>query len=362
MKINRRLLPLKIHYFFFLGCMSPILPFLVVVALDLGIPVALQGTLGATCLLTTVVAKPIIAALADTFPKYRKAIFLSMLTAMVGAYCSIWFIPAMRGLPLLKGQLVRPVVMPENFTKEGLHSNSSSSEDYDSQPYFVSHHKGSCYIAVAWDCVASCSDPYMCLGANETYTKFNVRRISDKNVVNSVLEDTASFVSDDSIDDVIMSNGSVEPVMRNASEQLSYSNPSEHIYKLEDVNVSWEFMHQYISLECERAEWSGENCQAVWHYWEFWIYICLLLIGQISFNTGNSVTDAIAVDSIGEDQGSYGIQRAWGTVGWGLMGPISGLLIDLWSGSSVTKDHTPAFLICFILGTLDIITCASSLK
>ena len=49
--------------------------------------------------------------------------------------------------------------------------------------------------------------------------------------------------------------------------------------------------------------------------------------------------------------GDYGNQRAWGTVGWGLMGPISGLLIDLYSGDKYGKDYLPAFLILFVLGS-----------
>lgn len=56
------------------------------------------------------------------------------------------------------------------------------------------------------------------------------------------------------------------------------------------------------------------------------------------------------------------MQRAWGTVGWGLMGPISGYLIDWWSGSSVTKDYTPAFLLVFLLGSVDILLSAATLK
>lgn len=65
--------------------------------------------------------------------------------------------------------------------------------------------------------------------------------------------------------------------------------------------------------------------------------------------------------SAGED-GDYGIQRAWGTVGWGLMGPVSGLMVDLWSGTNVTKDYTPAFLICLLLGSSDVLISARLIK
>lgn len=67
------------------------------------------------------------------------------------------------------------------------------------------------------------------------------------------------------------------------------------------------------------------------------------------------------MDPAGDD-GDYGTQRAWGTVGWGVMGLMSGLLIDLWSGSQVTKDYMPAFLLCFVVGSSDVIISAVSIK
>ena len=50
--------------------MSPMLPFMNVVARQMGISLAVQGTLQAIILLVTVFAKPLMAAAADAFPKF----------------------------------------------------------------------------------------------------------------------------------------------------------------------------------------------------------------------------------------------------------------------------------------------------
>ncbi|KAK8720582.1 hypothetical protein OTU49_013224, partial [Cherax quadricarinatus] len=103
-----------------------------------------------------------------------------------------------------------------------------------------------------------------------------------------------------------------------------------HWYKLDGVNATWDGLSANVSVVCQGGQYEGDKCISAWRYWYFWLFILLVFLGQVSFSTANSVTDAIVVDTIGED-GGYGLQRAWGTVGWGLMGPISGLLVDWWS-------------------------------
>ncbi|KAG0721348.1 hypothetical protein GWK47_046664 [Chionoecetes opilio] len=105
MKINKVLLPIKAHYFCYMGSMSPIVPSLVVVAVQLGVPVAVMGTVGAASLLLVVVMKPVLAGLADTFPSYRRSIFLMTLAVMVVSHSSLNFVTPMKGRPRVQGQL-----------------------------------------------------------------------------------------------------------------------------------------------------------------------------------------------------------------------------------------------------------------
>lgn len=86
---------------------SPIFPFLLVVGVQLGIPVAISGTLQAVFLLSVVLVKPIFAAMADAFPSYRRLIFLMTISIMTLSMSSINFIPPMREDLRVDGQLVR---------------------------------------------------------------------------------------------------------------------------------------------------------------------------------------------------------------------------------------------------------------
>ena len=53
---------------------------------------------------------------------------------------------------------------------------------------------------------------------------------------------------------------------------------------------------------------------------------------------------------------------AWGTVGWGAMGPVSGLLVDAFSGSGNYKNYFPAFILHFFLGLTDVTIASLFLK
>lgn len=88
---------------------SPVFPFLFVVGVQLGVPVAINGTLQAMSLLLVVLVKPVFAALADTFPSYRRLIFLMIISIMSISMCSITFIQPMHEDVRIEGQLVRAV-------------------------------------------------------------------------------------------------------------------------------------------------------------------------------------------------------------------------------------------------------------
>ncbi|KAK8720581.1 hypothetical protein OTU49_013223, partial [Cherax quadricarinatus] len=161
MRINKAYLPLKAHYFCFFGCTSPIIPFLVVIGVQLGIPVSVMGTFSAVLLILVMLMKPVVATLADAFPSYRHTIFLLMLGLMVTCYSSLAFVPPLRAEPRVAGQLVdstaQVAVLPVT-DKPGLAKS----------PLLLSQDDGGCYIALAWDCIATCQDPWSCYLGNKT--------------------------------------------------------------------------------------------------------------------------------------------------------------------------------------------------
>uniref|UniRef100_A0A0N7ZD66 Major facilitator superfamily associated domain-containing protein n=1 Tax=Scylla olivacea TaxID=85551 RepID=A0A0N7ZD66_SCYOL len=115
------------------------------------------------------------------------------------------------------------------------------------------------------------------------------------------------------------------------------------------------------SIECPRPKWEGPSCQGVLGRWQFWMFAGLLIVGAICVSTDISFTDAIIMDLIGKD-GNYGLQRAWGTIGWGVISGLNGFLIDYWSGSSLDKNWAPAFVVFTILCLADVLLSGLFLK
>ena len=71
---------------------APVLPFLMVFGIQLGVPVQELGILYALMRISIVLIKPLLATAADAFPAFRKAIFLSLLALMTTCFTAIYFI------------------------------------------------------------------------------------------------------------------------------------------------------------------------------------------------------------------------------------------------------------------------------
>ncbi|XP_063840861.1 major facilitator superfamily domain-containing protein 6-like isoform X1 [Scylla paramamosain] len=355
MKVDTKLLPIKAHYFCFLGCMSPIFPFLMVVALQLGIHVSTMGTLMAVSMLSVLMMKPIIAAIADIFPSYRRSIFIMTLVLMVVSFSSINFVSPMQGIPRVQGQLgillgtADPPATPS--VSMVVEKQEDKGHDVAGLMLAARDNGDECYVAVAWDCVVRCGESWSC---------FNASSASISSSSSSSLSVTVTLVSQHP---GLQFSREWKEASLHSNLSLPDGKPElpSRVYRLEGMGVSEDMFPGNLSLECGSGRWKGARCPGVWEHWQFWMFTLLLFVGMIAFSTGVSITDAVIVDTIGKN-GDYGIQRAWGTVGWGLMGPVSGLLVDWQSGSNVTKNYMPAFLICLVLGSCDILISSTTIK
>ncbi|KAH8291532.1 hypothetical protein KR054_012569 [Drosophila jambulina] len=92
-RLNRRLLPIKAHFFFFMAAMGPILPQLTVIGTQIGIPADVMGYIMAVLPILYVLAKPLVGFLVDYFTNLRKFIFISLILIMTLAYGGFYFLP-----------------------------------------------------------------------------------------------------------------------------------------------------------------------------------------------------------------------------------------------------------------------------
>ncbi|KAK2584703.1 hypothetical protein KPH14_007037 [Odynerus spinipes] len=93
MKINYMQLPVKIHYFFFMAAMGPILPFLPVYGKQLGISPVVMGSITAVLPILFLIAKPAFGFLVDHFYTWRKSIFITLLATTSACFIFIYFVP-----------------------------------------------------------------------------------------------------------------------------------------------------------------------------------------------------------------------------------------------------------------------------
>ncbi|XP_016843921.1 major facilitator superfamily domain-containing protein 6 [Nasonia vitripennis] len=96
-------------------------------------------------------------------------------------------------------------------------------------------------------------------------------------------------------------------------------------------------------------------------YWSltFLGFVLLMALGNIGFNVSNCISDAICFDVLGEGgQMSYGRQRVWGSIGFGITAFIAGYAVDLWSGNDTIKSYTPSFLLISAFTLIDLVCCS----
>lgn len=88
----------------------------------------------------------------------------------------------------------------------------------------------------------------------------------------------------------------------------------------------------------------------------FWSFVILMCLGTIGFNVSNCVSDATCFDVLGDKTMSYGAQRVWGTIGFGVTALLSGIFVHIYKVESAIETLAPALLIMLIFGGLDLIS------
>ncbi|KAF2358198.1 Major facilitator superfamily associated domain [Trinorchestia longiramus] len=339
MIVNKSVL-IKLHYFLFFGGMAPILPFLLVLSLQLGASVMLMGTVGAMVLVPTILLKPFISTVADAFPAIRKMLFVGTVLLTCLTVVGIGFIP--------------PFVPAPNFNQSWVLPESLLL-------HFSSYFNGSSLgvnrpLEYSANCSLGCAGEHMdCAWSWDQETSNGVIPWSDLAVI---LESEDSCELQSGRDCQFAGSSSLLQLkLLNSSHGYStYTvfTPHEHRVHCSDLSSSG-------NLHCVAGAWSPTSCDGEpLQSHAFWSFSLLTTLASLAYTTANTFTDAITVDSLGSD-GNYGSQRLWGTVGWGLMGPIGGLLVDWWSGPAITKDYTPAFFLVFVIMSADVVV-ASRLK
>lgn len=92
-------------------------------------------------------------------------------------------------------------------------------------------------------------------------------------------------------------------------------------------------------------------------WYQFWLFLFLAIAAWVSMAVVVSIGDAICFELLGDRPSQYGMQRLWGSVGWGVFSIIAGYMVDQFSEGGVS-DYTTVFALMSVMMILDLATSA----
>ncbi|CAG4958558.1 unnamed protein product [Colias eurytheme] len=317
LKVDRGLLPVKIHFFFFFAALGPLLPQMNVFGRQLGVSPGVMGMVTAVLPLLWAAAKPLFGYVVDFWPSHRKLVFMLLILVMSGSYCCLWFLP-----------------MPEETNDRVLESVYSLNDTIFLKPYDDKEqlNKFNCH----WNC--------------STDDKFNVY-LSNSSYISTMYVD--GIVANTSCSLLHMQ---VNSLREGDITCLPVKNCNLLCYE-ENFNRTKREDRGFESFNVTNGnEKVVENEGSFYVTATFWAFVILMCVGTVAFNVANCIGDAVCFDVLGPNRGSqYGAQRAWGTAGYGITALLGGWLIDMYSGTY--KDFTPAFIIALVATVVDLASC-----
>ena len=102
-------------------------------------------------------------------------------------------------------------------------------------------------------------------------------------------------------------------------------------------------LHGAFVLQNKTSEQSSADRKGLHLGWVFWSIAILYFVGQLASQPIFGMSDALTYDFLGEKRNKWGRQRLWGTIGWAVFAPISGLLMDNYSIGG--NHYSTAFLL-----------------
>jgi len=297
--------PLKLHYFLMGAGAAPILPFLPVIAKQMGIPGSGVGFILALVQISGLIIKPSFGYFMDKYPSKKKSLLqLMMLVAMILLNCLKHTGPSNSNYeksinltqcqPHIKGVTDNSMPLVDQCLKHKLHS------------YYNFEHK----------CKLDCEK--------------------------SLILDTTFDGSSVSIEN--------EHIVFNLVQPIESAEKSCFQYDKCAIDCSNEELNSVLN-----TVQNGEDgyYQSISFWWIFFFWV----VGATAWNGVATLQDAIATQSVQDHYSgeTFGHQRLWGSVGWGCTALTVGYMVDNASADKLLFDYSPAFKAMTILWILDIL-------
>ncbi|XP_037799061.1 major facilitator superfamily domain-containing protein 6-like [Penaeus monodon] len=335
-KINKKLLPLKVHYFLKYGGIA-LLPFLPVVVRQKGVPAQGVGLMWTVTPLASAKAAITFGALADAL-KIHRAIFLVGLAILGASFTAMFFVPS---IPWREMDAPVPstieLLCKEDTTSLGICPGVGKPEN-SILPLFL-------------DCD---SNDVVNAGVMDEWTSGNCS-----------LQCNLPRSFDGDGDDV--GEGTEITVLLGVDPPHQLCNNGTCLMSVE-VDLD-KYFHKNNNLSCgvtyhgtcryvcgpKSGEHKDTTLTHLLKTGEFWLmFLCLMLVYG-SNSTTTTMADTVCFYMLGQDRHKYGHQRLWGSLAWGIVGMASGALVDLFSMGQPKVNYLPALVIAVTFLTLNVI-------
>lgn len=315
---------MKGHYFFFNAATAPVIPFMPVIARQLGFSETVIGIIYTILPFLAMLAKPIMGGIADKY-KMKKTLFITFQIFMGAALLGINFIPA-----IPKDSRVH-FSCGHNTTVFDTIVGNNTIEDKCAATKIMSSLKNQDDFRCQLSCNASDSKMLetMCkywlhglqFCLENKQTTLDLSAVVPKERI-EVLEDFMVF----RVANVGLSDGSVSKPICPPHHQISL---------ICDMNCDSYAVNDVVSVP------RIENTDVV-HVYQFWVFLFLAIFAWVGMAVVVSISDAICFELLEDKPHLYGHQRLWGSVGWGVFSIFAGLMIDAYSDNG-RKDYTSVF-------------------
>uniref|UniRef100_A0A182N1Q3 Major facilitator superfamily associated domain-containing protein n=1 Tax=Anopheles dirus TaxID=7168 RepID=A0A182N1Q3_9DIPT len=325
LEVNKKLLPMKAHYFLFNAGTAPVVPFMPTLVRQLGFSTVIVGTIYTVLPIVGMLVKPLFGIIADRFQR-QKLLFLIFQILTAVPFFLIMFIPA----------------IPQDST-------------------------------VTFHCHDGAADFKYCPENGTSIDSCLVKSIKENEKNGSLLCDM-ECQTEPWMWDTICRNW-------NVSKYCDEKNiPADRLLRLTGVvpNNHIELLNECLFFMLREGQIDGNrvplycpanatdfrtSCQvqcnseqvmgAISHskiadsevtgLYQFWLLFMFLIVSWAGMAVVVSVGDAICFEMLGDKPHLYGNQRLWGSIGWGTVSLFAGFLVDTLSEGKLTKDYTIVF-------------------
>ncbi|XP_054706554.1 major facilitator superfamily domain-containing protein 6-like [Uloborus diversus] len=298
-RINTKLVPVKIHYFIFMAGLACALPFRTVFAKQLGISATAVGVIFLAVPFLKIITNPLFGFILDYFKKFRLTIAVLLLIVAI-SHIAMVFIPP---------------VSPEK-------AENSASIRLSAKLVSIPH-------------------------INTSKKSENLPIILQRMLNASKIEDNPANERKDGL-----------RFFKVKEYEINLRTSEKHIESFMEVYpckdefecVSTQCISKYpdkgILVEIQRDEFVTV---------QFWGIFLLMALSSVTFCAVMFLMDTICYEMLYDTNETYGVQRLWGTIGWGLGALAGGYLNQIISPDPSNIDYAPSFYLLAIVTILDLV-------